>query len=180
MSFVDDKFLPSGNYAIINVGHNRPISFNEENDASLFVKFYLYTVTKWTIQGPSEVFVGLSPDADDGDEVASVRNPPKPHQRAIKRHSSDAQAYIIYSPSQPQLFWSLPHGSEGAIPQLSTDHDSKPSLWKFKRIESRAADDETVRIASNYFVYPTLPIPVFSSLTRSNGFLLPQSCVQRN
>ncbi|KAI6160606.1 hypothetical protein EDD17DRAFT_1600181 [Pisolithus thermaeus] len=147
MSFVDDKFLPSGNYAIINIGHNQPICFNEENEClSTSNTEYAWTISllankKWTIQGPSEVFVDLSPDAVDGDEVGAVKTPPKPHQWVIKRHSSDTQAYIIYSPSQPQLFWSLPHGNEGAIPQLSTDHDSKLSLWKFKRIERQTTDN---------------------------------------
>ncbi|KAI6009768.1 hypothetical protein BKA83DRAFT_4415326 [Pisolithus microcarpus] len=177
MSFVDDKFLPSGNYAIINVGHNRPISFNEENEClSTSSAEYAWTISllankKWTIQGPSEVFVDLSPDADDGDEVASVKNPPKPHQWAIKRHSSDAQAYIIYSPSQPQLFWSLPHGSEGAILQLSTDHDSKPSLWKFKRMESQTADDETPDLIKRFPAAPVLrPTQLDSGI--KNTFLI--------
>ncbi|KAI6107724.1 hypothetical protein EDD16DRAFT_1831494 [Pisolithus croceorrhizus] len=162
MSFVDDKFLPSGNYAIINVGHNRPISFNEEKEClSTSNAEYTWTISllankKWTIQGPSEVFVDLSPDADDGDEVVSVKNPPKPHQWAIKRHSSNEQAYIIYSPSQPQLFWSLSHGGEGTALQLSTDHDSKLSLWKFKRIERQPADDETPDPIKQL---PSAPVP---------------------
>ncbi|KAI6009825.1 hypothetical protein PISMIDRAFT_112884 [Pisolithus microcarpus 441] len=177
MSFVDDKSLPSGSYAIINVGHNRPISFNEENEClSTSDMEYAWTISlladkKWTIQGPSEVFVDLPPDTADGDEVASVKNPPKPHQWAIKRHSSDPRAYIIYSPSRPQLFWSLPHGSAGAIPQLSTDHDSKPSLWRFKRIERHTADDETPDPIKRFPAAPVLrPTQLDSGI--KNTFLI--------
>jgi hypothetical protein len=40
------------------------------------------------------VFLDISPDAEEGEDLASVKNPPKPHQWAIERHSGEAYAYM--------------------------------------------------------------------------------------
>jgi len=40
------------------------------------------------------VFVDIPPDAEEGEDVASVKSPPKPHQFVIKRHSGQAESYM--------------------------------------------------------------------------------------
>ncbi|KAF8188174.1 hypothetical protein K438DRAFT_1972362 [Mycena galopus ATCC 62051] len=149
MSFADDKFLPSGVYAIINFEHNRSIAFNKQEEClSTSGDDYEWTISflankKWTIQGPSDVFIDIAPESEAGDDASPVKNPLKPHQWVIKRHAGEAQSYIIYSPSQPELFWRLPNDDERTAPQLDVDHTSRPSLWKFKKIEKSVADVST-------------------------------------
>ena len=115
MAFVDAKFLPSGTYAIINVEYNRSVSFNKCFSASevdygvsvplirwdllwLYLRLQ-YTILfhankKWSIQGPPDVFADIGPHAEEGEDVVSIKNPPKPHQWVIKRHSEEAQFYL--------------------------------------------------------------------------------------
>ena len=76
------------------------------------------------------MFADIGPDAEEGEDVVSIKNPSKPHQWVIKRHSGEAQFYMsstfiilvfhnlifpsrIYSPTQPDLLWSLPSGDDG-------------------------------------------------------------------
>ncbi|KAJ7884836.1 hypothetical protein B0H14DRAFT_3740925 [Mycena olivaceomarginata] len=152
MSFADSKFLPSGAYAIINVEYNRSIAFSEQEEClSTSGDDYEWTITflankKWTIQGPSDVFVDIPPDSESGEDVSSVESPFKPHQWVIKRHSGDAQSYIIYSPTRPELFWTLPNADEGTAPQLDVDHTSRPSLWKFKKIQKSVAEPDPMKL----------------------------------
>ena len=40
------------------------------------------------------MFADIGPDAEEGEDVASIKNPPKPHQWVIKRHSGEAQFYM--------------------------------------------------------------------------------------
>jgi hypothetical protein len=70
---------------------------------------------KWTIQGPLEAFVDLPPDAEDGENVASVKNPPKPHQWVIKRHSGEGQAYMYVNDPVSSHFFFL---SKSALENL--------------------------------------------------------------
>ncbi|KDR86096.1 hypothetical protein GALMADRAFT_205284 [Galerina marginata CBS 339.88] len=149
MSFADDKFLPTGAYAIIHAEHNLSVSFSErdQSPSPSSAHDYGWSVSflknkKWTIQGPSDISIELGPDAEEGEDVIWAKNPPKPHQWVIKRHSNAEQSYIIYSPTQSGLFWSLPNADKGTIPQLSSDYDSVFSLWKFKKIEKPAADGD--------------------------------------
>ncbi|KAJ7933610.1 hypothetical protein B0H13DRAFT_1855853 [Mycena leptocephala] len=146
MAFADDMFLLSGTYAIVNFEYNRSIAFSEQEEClSTSSDDYGWTISflankKWTTQGPSDVFVDIPPEPEAGEDVSSVKNPPKPHQWAIKRHAGEAQSYIIYSPSRPDLFWRLPNADERVAPQLDVDHTSRPSLWKFKKIQNSVAD----------------------------------------
>ncbi|EDR12179.1 uncharacterized protein LACBIDRAFT_311284 [Laccaria bicolor S238N-H82] len=147
MAFADARFLPSGTYAIINVEYNRAVSFNKGFSASEVdygCTISLLANKKWSIQGPPDVFADIGPDAEEEEDVASIKNPPKPHQWVIKRHSAEAQFYTIYSPTQPDLLWSLPNGDEGASLQLSADHDSRASFWKFKKLENVDGDPQAV------------------------------------
>ncbi|EDR12657.1 uncharacterized protein LACBIDRAFT_292698 [Laccaria bicolor S238N-H82] len=134
MAFADAKFLPSGTYAIINVEYNRFISFNKEGESfSASEVDYGCAISflankKWSIQGPPDVFADIGPHAEEGEDVVSIKNPPKPHQ--------------IYSPTQPDLFWSLPNGDDGASLQLSSKYDSRASYWKFRKLEKVDGDPQ--------------------------------------
>ncbi|KIK03919.1 hypothetical protein K443DRAFT_121259 [Laccaria amethystina LaAM-08-1] len=120
MTFADAKFLPSGTYAIVNVEHNRSISFNKEGEC------FSASEVDYGVS-PPDVFADIGPDAEEGEDIASIKNPPKPHQ--------------IYSPTQPDLFWNLPNGDDGASLQLSADRDNRASFWKFKKLEK--VDDDS-------------------------------------
>jgi len=49
---------------------------------------------KWTIHGPSDIFISIDPDAEEGEDVISVKNPPKPQQWVIKHHSGADKTYM--------------------------------------------------------------------------------------
>ena len=40
------------------------------------------------------MFADIGPDAEEGEDIASIKNPAKPHQWVIKRHSGEAQFYM--------------------------------------------------------------------------------------
>ena len=113
-SLADDKFLPSGTYAIMNVASNHYIALSEE-DEGLLTSNEEYGVSsllpmslinpsnitewsvsflgnKWTIQGACDIFIGLPPYSEEGDYVLAVKNTPKPHRWLIKRRT--AQNYM--------------------------------------------------------------------------------------
>ncbi|KAF8803265.1 hypothetical protein BYT27DRAFT_7260300 [Phlegmacium glaucopus] len=163
MSLADDKFLPTGTYAIINAEYDHSIAFSEQDQclstagaddySVLYLKRLLERVlivssysgqshSSRTRNGLSKVLLMYQSISVEGEDVIWAKNPPKPHQWVIKRHSEAVQLYMIYSPSQSHLFWSLPNADQGTTPQLSSDFDKRSSLWKFKKIEQPAADDD--------------------------------------
>ena len=64
---------------------------------------------KWTIQGPLDVFVDLTPGSKEGDDIVSAKDPVKPHQWIIKHHTEDARSYRLAPSSLLSLHSVLDH-----------------------------------------------------------------------
>lgn len=141
MSFVSEKFLPSGTYIIINAKYDLSIACHVEDNVGSLVshankdfgwKITLLAQKKWIIQSCSNGFsANMPPDAEEEDEINAKPGQDQPHQWVIKRRQA-TDTYIIYSPTDTALLWGL---SNATALQLVCDSTDESSWWKFSKVE---------------------------------------------
>ncbi|EDR12193.1 uncharacterized protein LACBIDRAFT_323284 [Laccaria bicolor S238N-H82] len=98
MSFVSEKFLPSGTYIIINAKYDLSIACHVEDNVGSLVshankdfgwKITLLAQKKWIIQSCSNGFsANMPPDAEEEDEINAKPGQDQPHQWVIKRRQA--------------------------------------------------------------------------------------------
>lgn len=153
MSFASEKFLQSGTYVIINSKHGLSIACHEEDGVGRLAssasndfewKIILLGQKKWTIQSASNGFsANIPPDPEEEDEINAKQGHDQPHRWVIKRRQATPDTYIIYSPTETGLFWSLQDSNQGTAPQLIRDSADESSWWKFSRVEEPEKGVET-------------------------------------
>ncbi|KAF4613110.1 hypothetical protein D9613_011187 [Agrocybe pediades] len=151
MTFVAEKFLPTGTYVVINVKHDLSIAYRDALGhtgnggltsgwgESIQWNITLLSQKKWIIESAFSGFSADLPiDVEEDDEIATKAAHEKPHQWVIKQRQEDPDTYLIYSPTATGLFWSLQSSQEGATPQLVGDSTDASTWWRFKTDSSPA------------------------------------------
>ncbi|KAH8834497.1 hypothetical protein DL96DRAFT_1580767 [Flagelloscypha sp. PMI_526] len=149
MSFATDLFLPSGTYDLINEANQQSVtcSDNQGHDYGRLTasgagskwSITLLSEKKWIIQSSAEnVSPALPPDPEEGDDLLLQPYQRQPHLWVIKRRKNSSNSYIIYSPKQPDLFWSIPGVSDGSQVTLSRGGNEMSSWWSFRKIEDES------------------------------------------
>lgn len=152
MAFVEEKFVPSGIYHITNAGSNQSIicsdgaeRLNASSNGDHEWSIVLLAGKKWNIRSHTSGYrPNIEPEPDEGDEIPLRPAQHKPHSWVLKRRATAPDTYLIYSPSQPGLFWSLSDVEEGASLTLGCDDKNPLSWWKFRKVECPRKPDEMV------------------------------------
>jgi len=150
MPFANEKLIPSGTYTIINVKHGCSITCRKDQVLRSGFNGFNWKMTqlaekKWIIQSHSGgLSVHLGPDPEEGDKISARESKGEPHQWVIKRCTAAQDSYMIYSPKQIGLFWSLPSAEDGTAVQLARDSGTNSSWWRFRRTETAGMADGEV------------------------------------
>ncbi|KAF9559785.1 hypothetical protein CPC08DRAFT_637306 [Agrocybe pediades] len=107
MTFVAEKFLPTGTYVVINVKHDLSIAYRDALGhtgnggltsgwgESIQWNITLLSQKKWIIESAFSGFSADLPiDAEEDDEIATKAAHEKPHQWVIKQRQEDPDTYL--------------------------------------------------------------------------------------